>query len=513
MHFRKALMVFAASIALAACGGGDSSSTAGGGTGGSGGGSGGNSNTAPVVSINVSDMTPNEGLSSTLDASGSSDADGNSLTFSWSQTAGPTVIIEDTAAAVITVKMPEVDMDEALTFQLTVSDGTESVGETSELTITNIAQIPESGTDYFHNEDFSTSLNVAVMDGSLSDNYDTIVLSGTDVDGYEIRKISIDDQNTVSSGDTVLATFDHKVTIRRRGQSIVLLDETESTVSTMDSNGVVTSTVTIDSPCDVTFRDNHMIVGKRTGGGSVYRITGPENNIEHEVDFEGGSSLCSLEAIRNNVDETIFFGAIGESSPDISKLLAFDETAEQFLLFDIVLDSTGTLTSVDLLAEQPINTNLAEGEAADFVFARESVRGLGVVYSDGETDGIHRFVAAGVSNDAEILQETHQWPYGTPTDMHVSFPAQFLASEIVIIAKDSPQAIILRGGDSLNDYGEDPGPFLPLRGPEYLEIGLGAERLESARSIDNNLSGIVIAYPEKQILKFLAADSLEGEPF
>ncbi|HEY3450472.1 MAG TPA: PKD domain-containing protein [Myxococcales bacterium] len=69
------------------------------------------------------DQTVSEGTVVTLDGSGSSDPDGDTLRFAWTQTAGPTATMTgaDTAAPQFTA--PSVVAQATLEFELTVSDG------------------------------------------------------------------------------------------------------------------------------------------------------------------------------------------------------------------------------------------------------------------------------------------------------------------------------------------------------------------------------------------------------
>jgi hypothetical protein len=66
------------------------------------------------------DQTVDEGATVGLDASGST---GDSLTYSWTQTAGPSVTLSDTSAAQPTFTAPAVDGETTLTFEVDVSDG------------------------------------------------------------------------------------------------------------------------------------------------------------------------------------------------------------------------------------------------------------------------------------------------------------------------------------------------------------------------------------------------------
>jgi hypothetical protein len=91
---------------------------------------------------------PNQDVASgapvTLDGSGSSDPKGAALTYSWTQTAGPTVMLSSSTAAKPTFTAPTVGTSTALTFSLLVHNAT-TASSPSTVTIT-VSPVP-TGTD------------------------------------------------------------------------------------------------------------------------------------------------------------------------------------------------------------------------------------------------------------------------------------------------------------------------------------------------------------------------------
>ncbi|MEZ6038372.1 MAG: hypothetical protein R3F29_12890 [Planctomycetota bacterium] len=79
-------------------------------------------NTAPIA-VAAGSATVVEGRVVRLDGTGSSDADGDRLSYRWVQTGGPTVTLDDPTAATPSFTAPDLVGDATVTFELQVTDG------------------------------------------------------------------------------------------------------------------------------------------------------------------------------------------------------------------------------------------------------------------------------------------------------------------------------------------------------------------------------------------------------
>lgn len=134
---KTTVWIVMASIGLVACGGG------GGGTSGGGGGGGGTTNTAPVANAGV-DQTAGIGLEVSLDGTSSSDANGDSLTYSWTidtAPAGSAAALSSTTASSIQITPDQLG---DYVIGLVVNDGTAN-SSVDQVTITVVDSIDSLG--------------------------------------------------------------------------------------------------------------------------------------------------------------------------------------------------------------------------------------------------------------------------------------------------------------------------------------------------------------------------------
>lgn len=92
-------------------------------------------NRIPTVSAGTA-QTINEGTSVTISAT-ADDADGDTLTITWTQTAGTTVSLSGGDSLTASFVAPQVSSDMTLTFQVNVSDGEEEAVDSVSITVRN----------------------------------------------------------------------------------------------------------------------------------------------------------------------------------------------------------------------------------------------------------------------------------------------------------------------------------------------------------------------------------------
>ncbi|WP_375770011.1 myxosortase-dependent M36 family metallopeptidase [Archangium gephyra] len=152
-----------------------------------------NVNRAPTVNAGL-DGSANERGSHSLSGS-ASDADGDTLSYLWTQVSGTPVALRNYDKASASFATPEVAFDETLSFKLTVSDGKVTASDTVDVVVHNVNRAPMVMASSVTVDERST----ATLEATASDmDGDTLTYSWTQVSGTPV---------VLSGADTATASF------------------------------------------------------------------------------------------------------------------------------------------------------------------------------------------------------------------------------------------------------------------------------------------------------------------
>jgi outer membrane protein assembly factor BamB len=93
------------------------------------------------------DQTVEEGATVTLDGTGSTDPDGDSLSYAWTQNSGPNVSQTEADTATPEFTAPDVDSETTLTFELTVDDGQATDTDSTTVVVRESGSVSEYAND------------------------------------------------------------------------------------------------------------------------------------------------------------------------------------------------------------------------------------------------------------------------------------------------------------------------------------------------------------------------------
>jgi uncharacterized protein (TIGR03382 family) len=163
-----------------------------------------NVNRAPTVNAGP-DGSASERGSYTLSGS-ASDADGDTLSYLWTQVSGTPVALSNYDKAAATFATPEVPFDEVLTFRLTVSDGQSSVSDMVDVAIHDVNRAPVvTASSVTVDERSTTSIEATASDAdgdALS--YSWVQVSGTLVTLSDANTARVTFSTGEVSADSVL---------------------------------------------------------------------------------------------------------------------------------------------------------------------------------------------------------------------------------------------------------------------------------------------------------------------
>jgi uncharacterized protein YkwD len=180
------------------------------------------SNQRPTADISATQQVT-AGETVTLDGTGSSDPDDDSLNFSWSQTQGTSISLGDTVNPILSFIAPSVEQASTYSFQLQVDDGELSDSATISITVTPmvdstpptiVARTPQANaTDVSITTtvtvDFDEPLQESLInDQSLQLSVDSSTLSGNLSYDAQNYRLSLTPDSTLTAETTYTVTLD-----------------------------------------------------------------------------------------------------------------------------------------------------------------------------------------------------------------------------------------------------------------------------------------------------------------
>ena len=473
-------------------------------------------NTAPVASFSLSATTVSENSTFSVDASGSSDADGDTLTYTWSQTSGPSLQFSDVSAVTTDVSVPSLTSDTTAEIRLQVSDGTTTSTTTATVTLDNLNQEPTATTNFNTEKTFKYSdtpigvdifavpvfndetLNILVVDDGQSYQTNEVNFVGTDL------RLPRQNINTLAQGAKFIDYKEDPISSDSTFTLFASVNESTNEAQVFDliDRGEI-FTVNDPTPCAMSSNiyfphigNIRYVIGKRNGGASLYDYDfgEPLNLLSN---FGGTASLCEMVFVEDPVSAT---GASLESGP---YLLAYDENTNDLNVFRAIFTEGPIpgfieLQDFQLIQTVPVNFDMADSSNMEFITStkvggipiREDLFAL--VFSDNVEDGNHRLIVAGLNPDGTVVQETVSWPLGVPVNIDEVDIDGENDVELVITLKDLPDAVVFKSGVS---------SYFPISGPSFLEVGVGFEDVTPFRKSGQFRGGILFHNEQTSELK------------
>ena len=178
----RPIVAILASLSLAACGGGGGGGDTGGG---------GTTNRAPVANAGP-DQSVDELAAVNLDGTGSSDPDGDTITYQWTEVGGSTVTLTGADTATPSFTAPDVlaaNTPVVITFRLTVNDGALSRSDDVAITVNDVGlganSPPTANAGPDQNVQENTTVNLDGTGSSDADG-DTLSFSWTQTGGNNV---------------------------------------------------------------------------------------------------------------------------------------------------------------------------------------------------------------------------------------------------------------------------------------------------------------------------------------
>ena len=299
------------------------------------------------------DQIVNEGVEVTLDGSGSSAEQGKSLSYSWEQTGGSSVTLTGSNTALPSFT-PEVSADTKMTFELTVTDSSNSIASDEVIISVNNAPTAIASAEQQSGYEGAT-ISVSGEQSSDSDNGSIASYHWSQLDGTDATFTSNDSASTtiilpMVSADEELV-FQLQVTDDDAASSTVsftitvLNDSTNPDISTIS---VAEGSYGIGASATITITAANSESGLQLQSGSSFN--GQELTGFAEVTDPVGTYTATYTVIS------------GDSDWPASSTV---DTSTSITLVDVAGNASATITEVDLGANTSIDANAPTAKAGN----------------------------------------------------------------------------------------------------------------------------------------------------
>ena len=333
-------------------------------------------NTAPTANAGA-DLTVPENSPVALDGTGSSDVNGDALSYTWTQIAGTPVTLSDATAASPTFTAPSVGLAGAtLTFSLKVFDGIVSSGpDTVNIIVTNVNDAPVATDDTVAatNEDTATVITTA-----------SLLSNDSDVDGDTLTITSV---TAVSGGTPVLSGGTITFTPSANFNGAATFDYTVSDGSLTDVGRVtVPVTAVNDAPEIISLSSSADPISLGTTSAASATFTDVDVGDIHTAIWDWGNGITTTaSATAGSTTASYTYTAAGVYTIILTINDNNGGSASQSFQFVVVYDPSGGFVTGGGWINSPVGAyaeNTSLSGKATFGFVSKYLKGANVPSGD-----------------------------------------------------------------------------------------------------------------------------------